>query len=41
LLLSFVAEGAAQRLVWIKFFHRREGPRLRQAADGVTMDILG
>jgi hypothetical protein len=41
LLLSLVAEGAAQWLVWIKFFHRCEGPWPRRAADGTTTDILG
>src|SRR5260370_41398782 len=41
LLLGLVTEGAAQRLVWVKFFHRCEGPRLRRTADGVTSDILG
>src|SRR5712664_533888 len=41
LLLGLVAEGAAQWLVWIKFFHRCEGPWLRRAAGGVTIGILG
>jgi hypothetical protein len=41
LLLGLVAEGAAQWLVWIKFFHRCEGPWPRRAADGTTTDILG
>src|SRR5207248_10089689 len=32
LLLGLMAEGAAQRLVWIKLFHRCEGPQPRRAA---------
>src|SRR5258708_29166931 len=41
LLLSLVAEGAAQWLGWIKFFHRCEGPWPRRAAALTTTDILG
>ena len=38
LLLGLVAEGAAQRLIWIEFFHWYEGPRLRRRINGVVVN---
>ncbi len=41
LLLSLMAEGAAQRLIWIEFFHWCEGPRLRRPPTEPINHILG